>query len=100
MQIALVVAPISVLAGWEEEAKKFLPKFAPQVRVQVVYKGSEKDRRSIIRNAWKKSSPSQPYIIITSWGLAGGRESHVTFKAPSGRHWDYVVLDEAHEVKV
>jgi len=101
--MVLVVAPVSVLATWELEAKAFLPKFSQHVRVQTVYKGSEKDRRKIVRNAWKSSSvssPTQPHIIITSWGLAGGRESHVTFKAPSGCKWDYVIMDEAHEVKV
>mmetsp|Transcript_9250 Transcript_9250/g.17689 ORF Transcript_9250/g.17689 Transcript_9250/m.17689 type:complete len:132 (-) Transcript_9250:1585-1980(-) len=100
VRMALVVAPVSVLATWELEAKQFLPKFAHQVRVQTVYKGSEKHRRKVIRNAWKNSSPTEPYVVITSWGLAGSRESHLTFKPPSGRNWDFVIFDEAHEVKV
>ena len=100
IQMALVVAPLSVLAGWEEEAKKVLPKFAPSVRVMVVHRGTTEERQKIMRNAWKSSSFQQPYVIISTWGLVTGKKTFSTFLPPSGHHWSYVTLDEAHIMKV
>ena len=100
IQMALVVAPLSVLAGWEEEAKKVLPKFSPSVRVMVVHKGTAKERQMIMRNAWKSSSLEQPYVIISTWGLVTSEKTVSTFLPPSGHHWSFVTLDEAHIIKV
>lgn len=98
VKMALIVAPVSVLGGWAEEGKKFLSKFVRNVRIAKVHGGKQTDRQKIVRNAWKNSSVEHPYVIISSWGLVCSARTMKAFMPPSGHHWDYVVLDEAHEI--
>lgn len=100
MRMALIVAPVSVLSGWAEELNNVLSQFVRTPRIVKVHGGSQKDRQKIIRNAWKQSSYDRPFIIISSWGLVAAARSMKAFLPPSGHHWDYVILDEAHEIKV
>lgn len=99
VRMALVVAPVSVLGGWAEEGNKFLSKFVKNVRIVKVHGKTQQDRLKIIRNAWRSSSFEQPYLIISSWGLVTSARSMKAFMPPSGLSWDYVVLDEAQEIK-
>ncbi|CAB9524006.1 CHD3-type chromatin-remodeling factor [Seminavis robusta] len=99
IRMVLVVAPVSVLGGWTEECNKFLSKFVKKVRIVKVHGGEQKKRQKAVRNAWKKSSYDQPHVIISSWGLVASARTMKTFLPPSGHSWDYVILDEAHEVK-
>jgi hypothetical protein len=83
---------------------------------------------TIVRNSWRQSSNDRPQYVkkniqflwvkqlesniftylfylhqrsflITSWGLACSAKNIKTFLPPSGYNWDYVVLDEAHEIR-
>jgi SNF2 family DNA or RNA helicase len=99
VRMMLIVAPVSVLAGWQIEANKFLPKFSKQVRIVKVHGKTQKDRQKIVRNAWKDATPDRPYVVISSWGLVAAARTMTSFLPPSGHHWDYVIQDEAHECK-
>lgn len=99
IRMALVVAPVSVLAGWQTESKNFLSKFVNTVRILKVHGGTEKDRNKMMRNAWKDCSLDKPYVIISSWGLVASARSCKTFKPPVGHNWNVVILDEAHEIR-
>ena len=99
VRMVLIVAPTSVLSSWDKEAKKFLPKFAKSVRIEVLHGQKAVDRRKIIRNAWKNSSYDHPRVIISSWGLVCQPQTNRLFHPPSGHHFDYVILDEAHNIK-
>lgn len=99
VRMTLVVAPVSVLSGWAAEGKKFLPKFARQVRIVKVHGKTQKERQKIVRNAWKDATVDRPYVIISSWGLVASAKTMKCFMPPQGGHWDYVILDEAHEIK-
>ena len=66
LRMVLVVAPVSVLNGWTEEGRKFLPQFAQKARVLKVHGGKQTDRQKTIRNAWKASSPDHPFVIVSS----------------------------------
>lgn len=99
VRIALVVAPVSVLGGWADEGNKFLPEFVKGVRIVKVHGKTQQDRLKIIRNAWRNSSYEQPHLIISSWGLVTSARSMKAFMPPSGHNWDYVILDEAQEIK-
>ena len=99
VRMALVVAPVSVLGGWAEEGKRFLSKFVRNTRIVKVHGKTQQDRLKIVRNAWRNSSLDQPYVIISSWGLVASARTMNAFLPPSGHYWDYVILDEAHEIK-
>jgi len=99
VRMVLVVAPTSVLGYWEDEMKKYLPKFSNRVRVEVVHGQQAKDRIKIIRNAWRNASFDEPRVIVTSWGLVTRPQSFKAFLSPTGRNWDYGIMDEAHVVK-
>ena len=99
VRMVLVVAPVSVMSGWKDEADKFLPQFARKVRVLKVHGDTQANRKKILRNAWKNSSLTEPYVIISSWGLVASARSINAFMPPTQHYWDYVILDEAHEIK-
>lgn len=99
VRMVLIVAPVSILGGWAKEGKSFLPKFSKNVRIVKVHGATQKDRVKTIRNAWKNCSPDNPHVIISSWGLVCSAKTMTSFLPPSGHHWDYVVLDEAHIIK-
>lgn len=99
VRMALVVAPVSVLSGWADEAKRFLSKFIEHVRILKVHGGNNKDRMKTVRKAWKESSPDRPFLVISSWGLVTSAKTMNVFIPPSGHNWDYVFLDEAHLIK-
>ena len=97
--MVLIVAPVSVLSGWYEEATTFLSHFVGGVHVLNVHSAKPKARPRIVRTAWKDASPRRPHVIITSWGLIGHPENTTTFSPRRGQRWDYVILDEAHMIK-
>lgn len=99
IRMVLVVAPVSVLSGWKSEGDKYLPKFVKSARVVKVHGGTHKDRKKIIRNAWRDYSYDRPYVIISSWGLVAAAKTFEAFLPPRGHCWDYVILDETHEIK-
>lgn len=99
VRMALIVAPVSVLAGWTKEANKFLYRFVANVRVIKVHGGTVDDRKKSVRKAWKESTYERPHVIISSWRLVASGRNLATFSSPVGRSWDYVILDEAHVIK-
>lgn len=99
VKMVLIVAPVSVLSGWVEEGRKFLPHFVKKATIMKVHGGNANDRRKQVRNAWKQASLETPYVIVTSWGLACSAKTLSAYLPPSGHQWDYVILDEAHEIK-
>mmetsp|Transcript_6092 Transcript_6092/g.15183 ORF Transcript_6092/g.15183 Transcript_6092/m.15183 type:complete len:313 (+) Transcript_6092:3434-4372(+) len=100
--MALCVAPVSVMNDWVKAGTKFLSKFVKDVQVVMVHGGNKKERNKTIRNAWKKAKPDRPCLIVSSWGLvtSANNESFKTYLPPSGRFWDLVILDEAHQIRV
>ena len=101
-KMALCVAPVSVMNNWVADATKWLLKFVKDVQVVMVHGGTKKERNKTIRNAWKNAKPDRPCLIVSSWGLvtSANNESFKTFLPPSGRKWDLVILDEAHQIRV
>ncbi|OMJ20977.1 Helicase SWR1 [Smittium culicis] len=82
----LIIVPTSVLLNWEQEFKKWLPGF----KILVIY-GSAKQRRQK-RAGW--NSRNSFHICITTYQIV--LQDIIAFKRKT---WDYLVLDEAHNIK-
>ena len=77
----LVVAPLSVVANWQEEAMRFAPSFN-------VLRFGPGDRREMLDNL-------QPFdLVVCSYGLLP-KEAELLQSVP----WQAVVLDEAQAIK-
>ena len=100
--MALCVAPVSVMNDWVKASQKFLSKFVKNVEIVMVHGGNKSQRNKTVRNAWKKAKPDRPCLIVSSWGLvtSATNDSFKTFLPPSGRKWDLIILDEAHQIRV
>jgi DNA excision repair protein ERCC-6-like len=90
---ALVVAPVSVLRNWENEAKKILS-LCTHVKIQVITSDTSKHARQ--RKLKQALEAQSPQLVITTFGL-------VTSSPDQFQHhryaWDYIILDEAHKIK-
>ncbi|KAG7359605.1 SNF2/helicase domain containing protein [Nitzschia inconspicua] len=90
---ALVVAPVSVLRNWENEAKRILT-LCTRVKIDVIASDSSKHARE--RKLKQALEAQSPQLVITTFGL-------VTSSPDQFRHhrytWDYIILDEAHKIK-
>jgi SNF2 family DNA or RNA helicase len=93
---ALVVAPLSVLRAWENEAHKVLAMCVPTVQIQVLSStmGASKRRRAL-EEALERSS--RPSLVISTYGQVQCNPDD--FSPKNSSHWDYVVLDEGHLIK-
>ncbi|KAI8065726.1 SNF2 family N-terminal domain-containing protein [Gongronella butleri] len=87
----LVVAPLSTLANWVNEFKRFTPTIPV-----VLYHGSKDERQHLVN---KKLKPKNQYtlnfpIVITSYQLIINDR-----KVLQRYNWKYIVVDEAHRLK-
>ncbi|CBX97603.1 hypothetical protein IAQ61_001186 [Plenodomus lingam] len=84
----LVVVPTSVMLNWEMEFKKFLPGFKI-----LTYYGDINERKRK-RMGWRNIGKDMYNVVITSYQLI--LQDAAAFKM---RPWQYLVLDEAHNIK-
>jgi len=93
---AVVVAPVSVLRNWENEAKRILP-LCRKVNIQVLTSTTTPNKRKkILHQVLEAHSPQ---LLITSFGLVASNPDHFTQQVSGKKVWDYVILDEAHKIK-
>eukprot|EP01006_Ploeotia_vitrea_P032035 TRINITY_DN64314_c0_g1_i1.p1 TRINITY_DN64314_c0_g1~~TRINITY_DN64314_c0_g1_i1.p1 ORF type:complete len:745 (-),score=164.56 TRINITY_DN64314_c0_g1_i1:1998-4232(-) len=92
----LVVAPLSTLANWDNECRKWLPSMPT-----LLYHGSKEEREQMrakwdrqAREAKKKGGSKTTGCIITSYDIAMN-----DLKWLLGKKWKYLVVDEAHRLK-
>lgn len=83
----LIVVPTSCLINWEIEFKKWCPAFKV-----LTYYGSQKARKAL-RTGWSK--PNSFHVCITSYQVVVQDSSSFRRK-----RWYYMILDEAHNIKV
>ena len=89
---AIVVAPVSVLRSWENEANKIL-RLCIGVKIQVLSSATSKyNRQKRLHQALEAQSPQ---LVITSFGLVANNPDHFTQHVAGKQVWDYVILDEA-----
>ena len=83
----LVIVPTSCLINWETEFKKFCPGFKI-----LPYYGSVKTRK-LLRTGWSRLNSF--HVCVTSYQLVVQDA-----KAFRKKRWYYMILDEAHNIKV
>ena len=83
----LVIVPTSCLINWETEFKKFCPGFKI-----LPYYGSVKTRK-FLRTGWSRLNAF--HVCVTSYQLVVQDA-----KAFRKKRWYYMILDEAHNIKV
>jgi SNF2 family DNA or RNA helicase len=90
---ALVVAPVSVLRNWENEANKIVKMCVRNAKIQVISSDSAKGhmRKKRLYEALESQSCQ---LVITSYGLVTSVPDDFTHKNHSN-YWDYIILDEA-----
>ena len=89
---AVVVAPVSVLRNWENEARKILP-LCCHVKIQVLSSDvTVYNRQKRLHKALEAQSPQ---LVITSFGLVANNPGHFTQNVAGKQFWDYIILDEA-----
>jgi len=82
----LIIVPTSVMLNWEMEFKKWCPGFKI-----LTYYGTQEERKAK-RKGWMDND--RWHVCITSYQLALQDASSL-----KRRHWHYMVLDEAHNIK-
>lgn len=94
---ALVLAPLSVLRAWENEAHKVLTLCMPTVQIQVLSSSMGAHKRRWALQEALESPLGFPSLLISTYGQV---QSNPDDFSPENRsHWDYVVLDEGHLIK-
>ena len=90
----LIAAPLSTLANWESEIKKFAPSLPC-----LVYHGTKVERATMRQNHFgtgrgKVAKPELFPIIITSYEIIMNDKSYLdNFK------WKFIIVDEGHRIK-
>lgn len=93
----LIAAPLSTLANWEAELKRFAPSIP-----SLVYHGTKTERAELRRQHFgtgavgrsKRVSPDTFPIIITSYEIIMNDKVHLdAFK------WKFIIVDEGHRIK-
>ncbi|KAI9487236.1 MAG: SNF2 family N-terminal domain-containing protein [Benjaminiella poitrasii] len=87
----LIVAPLSTLANWVNEFKRF----APSINV-LLYHGSKEERHHMInRKMQKKKETSFEFpVIVTSYEIVMNDRKFL-----QRYNWKYIVVDEGHRLK-
>ena len=88
----LIISPVSVLESWHRELQNYLCPYVNDSIVQVISSDITPKNRIKLMNTINKSNV--PHVIITSYSLMT-----IMIDRFSANHWDYVILDEAHEIK-
>jgi SNF2 family DNA or RNA helicase len=86
VQAALAVVPAGLLAQWRTEIKRW----APELRLSVLYGGDPRER------AWQWRVPAHLYLTSYETLRMDFTENP---HAPIARRWDLVILDEAQRIK-
>ncbi|CAM9810391.1 unnamed protein product, partial [Sphacelaria rigidula] len=100
---ALIIAPKSVLRGWEAELQEwFIKACCRNAEVYVV--GSEmsvRNRRVTLRSAAFGGALGKGAVVICTYGIVSANPAMFDPLRGDGRNhkWDYVVLDEGHKIK-
>ena len=89
---AVVVAPVSVLKNWENEAKKILTQCV-RVKIQILSSDIVVNKRKQRLHQALEAQSSQ--LVITSYGMVAKNPDHFTQHVFGKQVWDYVILDEA-----
>jgi ATP-dependent DNA helicase len=94
MQVAgpyLIVTPLSTLANWVNEFKRF----APSINV-LLYHGSKEERQHMINRKMpkKKETNADFPVIVTSYEIVMNDRKFL-----QRYHWKYIVVDEGHRLK-
>lgn len=79
---SLVIAPTTVVANWKNEIGRFAPSLNP------IILNNESDRDKAIDSA------KEGDVLLASYGLLSNNGDGL-----SGREWNVICLDEAHQIK-
>ncbi|KAI9279980.1 SNF2 family N-terminal domain-containing protein [Sporodiniella umbellata] len=87
----LIVTPLSTLANWVNEFKRF----APSLNV-LLYHGTKEERQHMVnRKMTKKNETSYEFpIIVTSYEIVMNDRKYL-----QRYNWKYIVVDEGHRIK-
>lgn len=87
----LIVTPLSTLANWVNEFKRF----APTINV-LLYHGSKEERQHMInRKMMKKKETTMEFpVIVTSYEIVMNDRKFL-----QKYNWKYIVVDEGHRLK-
>ncbi|CEG70965.1 hypothetical protein RMATCC62417_06772 [Rhizopus microsporus] len=87
----LIVAPLSTLANWVNEFKRF----TPTINV-LLYHGTKEERQHMInRKMSKKKETSFEFpVIVTSYEIVMNDRKYL-----QRYNWKYIVVDEGHRIK-
>ncbi len=96
----LVVAPLSVLSSWEQEAGRVVA----GVRCHT-YHGEKEERKEAFNRAlkgWREQAQKEdagPVVVLTSYEMVLRDEATLRLGGSRGVEWVYLVADEAHRLK-
>ncbi|KAG2225659.1 hypothetical protein INT45_012131, partial [Circinella minor] len=87
----LIVTPLSTLANWVNEFKRF----APTIPV-LLYHGTKEERQHMVNRKMPKKKETGPEfpIIVTSYEIVMNDRKHL-----QRYNWKYIVVDEGHRIK-
>ncbi|KAI8147758.1 SNF2 family N-terminal domain-containing protein [Fennellomyces sp. T-0311] len=87
----LIVTPLSTLANWVNEFKRFTPTIPV-----LLYHGTKEERQHMVnRKMPKKKETSFEFpIIVTSYEIVMNDRKHL-----QRYNWKYIVVDEGHRIK-
>lgn len=105
---ALILMPVSVLASWQGELKRW----SPALRIFVFHDASRASRLRGLASIQRNGG-----IVLTTYGMVASGQADLTVDVNAEPHfirsstdaydasrfssfqWDYLVLDEAHKIK-
>lgn len=85
----LLILPLSVMANWENELKKW----CGNVRI-VYFHGSKSTREMNLKSVIEKSG-----IVLTTYGTVQSNYESLCLYNGEEINWDVIVLDEGHHIK-
>ncbi|CAO3689680.1 unnamed protein product [Rhizopus microsporus] len=87
----LIVAPLSTLANWVNEFKRF----TPTINV-LLYHGTKEERQHMINRKMskKKETAFEFPVIVTSYEIVMNDRKYL-----QRYNWKYIVVDEGHRIK-